>query len=58
MPDIDIVSTLADYIDTGTDQIRCYVAKVLVALLKEATALNQEEKNAFISENCSYLTRW
>jgi hypothetical protein len=58
MPDIDIVSTLADYIDVGTDRIRCYVARVLLAFLKEATALNAQEKDGFISENCLYLTRW
>ena len=58
MKDIDIVSTLADYIDVGTDRIRCYIARALVTFLNETTALNAREMDTFIANNCHYLTRW
>lgn len=58
MTDIEIVSTLADYVESGTDRVRCFVTKFLVSFLSKATALSVEEMHDFIAQNCHHLTRW
>ena len=58
LTDVGLISTLADYIDAGTDRIRCYLARVLVAFMTKTKLLDEEEKDSFISQNCDYLTRW
>ncbi|KAI5122947.1 hypothetical protein M0805_006828 [Coniferiporia weirii] len=55
--EINIVGALAHYIERGTDELRCLIAKALVTFLMDASLLTSHEMETFILKNSYPLTR-
>ncbi|EJD06034.1 uncharacterized protein FOMMEDRAFT_119510 [Fomitiporia mediterranea MF3/22] len=57
LEDIDFVEILARYVEEGTDELRCLIAKSLTCFVTESSLLSMQELEAIILRNSFFLTR-
>ena len=55
---MDIFDFLVQYVEEGTDEMRCMIAKFLSCLISDGSLINTQELESIILKNSYSLSRW
>ena len=57
--ELDVVNLLIlQFMERGTDEIRCLILKFLTCLITESTLLTPQELETLVLKNTAALTQW